>query len=406
MPVVLFAAPVFTETAVRFIEATAKLPDVYLGVVSQEPQELLSLALQARLAGHWRIDNALDSQQLAGAVQALSGRLGPVYRLLGIVEQIQLPLAEVREWLGIEGMVVATARNFRDKSQMKNLLRAAGLPCARHRLAHSEGEVWAFIEETGYPVVVKPPAGAASQATFRAENAGELQAALAANSPQPDQPVLLEEFITGQEHSFETFSRNGQHLWHSLTHYFPTPLEVMRTPWIQWGLLLPREIDGPQYDDIRQVGGRVLDVLGMDTGLSHLEWFRRTDGSIAVSEVGARPPGAQITTMMSRANNFDCLMAWARLMVYGEFEPPQRKYAVGAAFLRGQGQGKVKAIHGLEQADREVGHLVTDVKLPKIGQSPGVTYEGEGYIILRHPETEVVKQAIFRLVSLIRVELG
>ena len=65
----------------------------------------------------------------------------------------------------------------------------------------------------------------------------------------------------------------------------------MRNPWIQWSVLLPREIDGPQYDDIRQVAFRALDALGMETGLSHLEWFRRKDGSIAISEVAARPPG-------------------------------------------------------------------------------------------------------------------
>jgi hypothetical protein len=44
----------------------------------------------------------------------------------------------------------------------------------------------------------------------------------------------------------------------------------------------------------------------------------------------------------SRAHDFDCPAAWARLMIFGEFEPPQRKYAAGAAYLRGQGQGRVK----------------------------------------------------------------
>ena len=39
-------------------------------------------------------------------------------------------------------------------------------------------------------------------------------------------------------------------MWHSLTHYYPTPLEVLRNPWIQWSVVLPREIDDPRYDDI------------------------------------------------------------------------------------------------------------------------------------------------------------
>jgi hypothetical protein len=93
-------------------------------------------------------------------------------------------------------------------------------------------------------------------------------------------------------------------------------------------------------------------------------------------------------------------------MVFDTFNPPARRYAAGAAYLRGQGQGRVKAVHGLEQAWHEVGSLVVDAKLPEVGQDPGPTYEGEGYVILRHPETAVVEQALLRLITLVRVELG
>jgi biotin carboxylase len=303
-------------------------------------------------------------------------------------------------------MSAEAARNFRDKSRMKNVLRGHGVPCARHGLAHTEEEAWGFLREVGFPVVLKPPAGAGAQGTFRVDDEGAFGEALRISAPTHDQPVLIEEFITGEEHSLETISVGGRAVWHSLTHYYPTPLEVIRNPWIQWCLLLPREIDGPQYDDIREAGARALEALGMDTGLSHMEWFRRADGSVAISEVGARPPGAQITTLVSRAHDIDFLGAWARVMVYGEFDPPERRYAAGAAFLRGQGSGRVVAIHGLEQAGREVGGLVTDVKLPEVGQTPTGSYEGEGYVLLRHPETAVVKDALLRLISTIRVELG
>ena len=60
----------------------------------------------------------------------------------------------------------------------------------------------------------------------------------------------------------------------------------------------------------------------MFTGLSHMEWFRRGDGSIAISEVGARPPGAQFTTLLSFAHDLDFYRAWAELMVHETFTPP------------------------------------------------------------------------------------
>ena len=94
-------------------------------------------------------------------------------------------------------------------------------------------------------------------------------------------------------------------------------------------------------------------------------------------------------------------------MVRDVWDPPPRRYAVGAAYLRGPGSGKnVSAIHGIEEAQREVGDLVVEAKLPKLGQSPSGNYEGEGYVILRHPETETVKNALKRLVERIHVELS
>jgi hypothetical protein len=193
----------------------------------------------------------------------------------------------------------------------------------------------------------------------------------------------------------------------SITRYAPTPLEVMRNPWIQWTVLLPREVNDARYDDVRAAGAEALRVLGLDTGMCHLEWFRRRDGTLAISEVAARPPGAQITTLISRAYQFDAVHAWARLVILDEFDAPtEPAYAAGAAYLRGQGYGRVRAVHGLDEIELELGELVTDARIPRVGQERGKSYEGEGFIIVRHPETAVVEAALRRIVSLARVELA
>ena len=44
--------------------------------------------------------------------------------------------------------------------------------------------------------------------------------------------------------------------------------------------------------------------------------------------------------------------------------------------------------------------------ITQLGQAPAGSYEGEGYAILRHEDTEVVKRGLQRLVTLLRVELG
>lgn len=402
MPNAIFAAPILSENAARVIAAALRLEGVRLGVITQDPIEKLPEALRGGVAQHWRVADILDVEQLAGAVEAVAARLGGVDRLFAAYEQLQVPIALVRERFGIDGMSSDAARNFRDKARMKELFDAAGLPCARHARVTSADEAWRFAEANGYPVVVKPLEGAGAKSTFRVDTAEQLAEALRLAPP----PLLVEEHIVGEEHSFEGVMVGGKLVWHSLTHYRPTPLEVLRNGWIQWCIHLPRETNAPRYDDIRAAAARALEVLGMKTGLCHLEWFRRRDGSIAISEVAARPPGAQIMDLVSYAHDIDFDAAWVRLMILGTFEPAAPQWSAGIAFLRGQGEGRVKAVHRVEDAAAAVGPLVVAAKIPSIGQSPSGSYEGEGFIIVRDRDTAVVGQALETIINLIRVELG
>jgi hypothetical protein len=406
MVVAGFVAPYLLDTTTRFVRAAAMLPDVELALITCEPADRLPPELKDQLAGHWRIDDALDPGQIAAAVRGLGEQLGPVQRLLAVLEQLQVPLAQAREHLGIPGMDVVTAGNFRDKAQMKTVLRAAGVPCARHRLAFSATDADDFARLAGFPLVVKPPAGAGAKSTFRLDDAGDLAAWLDAVPPTPEQPALIEEFLTGDEGSYDSVMVDGRIVWDSVSDYLPTPLEVLRHPWMQWVVRLPRDISGPEYAGIRQIAPAALRALGLGTGLTHMEWFRRPDGTVAVSEVGARPPGAQITSMLCYAHDFDLYTAWARLMIDGSFDPPERRWSAGTVYLRGQGAGRVVATHGLDTLPPEVTSLVVDSRLPNPGQPSSGSYEGDGYITIRHPDTPVVTEALKQLVTAVRVELA
>ena len=405
MVVAAFVAPYLAEATARFVAAAAQLPGVRLGVITTEPTERLPAHLKESLAGHWRVEDALDPRQIAEATTGLGHQLGRVERLVGALEQLQVPLAQVREALGIEGMDVQTALNVRDKARMKTVLRDAGVPCARHRLVSHADEARAFAEEVGFPLVAKPPAGAGAQATYRLDDAGALEGWLHAVPPSQDAPGLLEEFLVGEEHSFDSVTVGDKTVWGSVADYLPPPLEVLRNPWIQWTVLLRRDVSGPEYSGIHEVGPAALRALGVRDALTHMEWFRRTDGSVAVSEVAARPPGAQITSMLGYVHDFDPFQTWAELVVLGRFEPRERKYAAGTAYLRGLGHGRVRAVHGVEALQNELGHLVVEAKLPRPGQPVTAGYEGQGYVIVRDPDTAVVQEALQRIISGIRVEI-
>ncbi len=404
---VVFVVPYAMESTLRFVRAAANLEGVRLAIVSQEPSARLPKDVKEKLEGHVRCEDVHDASQLEQAVKNAGRELGgDVQALIGILETLQEPLAIVRERMSIRGMDRKEAEGFRDKSRMKDIMRSHDVPCARHALVTNREQAHAFCKESGYPVVAKPPAGAGARNTMRLESPADLDGYLRSIPPRPGAPLLLEEFIRGREHSFDSVSIGGKHLFHSISQYSPTPLEVMQSPWIQWCVLLPRETSGPEYDDIRAAGKLALDSLGMVTGMTHMEWFRRDDGSLAISEVAARPPGAQFTSLISYAHDKDFYKVWAEISIFERFEAPERLYACGAAYLRAQGTGVVSEIAGLEEVERELGELVVDSKLPRVGQAPASSYEGEGYVILRHPETAVVEAGLRKIVETIKIRLA
>lgn len=410
MTALVLVVPYGLSGTMRFVDAAATLDGVTLGLISHEPASALAPKMSSdtrdRVRGFVQIDDAFNPDHLESAVRRMAAELGTgrVDALAAILEPLQVPLAVVRERLGIRGMDAAEADRFRNKSRMKDTLRAAGIPCARHRLATSVDEALDFADDI-MPLVAKPPAGAGAIDTFRVDTRSQLESWLGHTAPTEAGPLLLEEFVQGDEFSFDSVTIDGHEVFHSISSYSPTPLEVMSTPWIQWTVLFPRHIDGPEFAPIAKAGPEALAALGMVTGMSHLEWFRRTDGSIAISEVGARPPGAQMTSLLSYAHGHDFYRAWAELSAFGTFDPPPRSYATGAAYLRGMGSGQVAHVEGVEAVHRELGDLVVEARLPATGQAKSSSYEGEGYVILRHPETDVVADGLRKIVSGIRVHL-
>ncbi|MCA8926046.1 MAG: ATP-grasp domain-containing protein [Planctomycetes bacterium] len=401
---VVFVAPYFGNTILKCIDVISSLEDVKLGVISQQPEEHLPPKLRERVSGHYRIPNTLDVGQLVVAARGFQREWGTVDRLLGFLEQLQLPLAEAREALGISGMHTEAARNFRDKNCMKAVLAQAGLPVARQARIRGLRDAEEFVERVGFPIILKPLDGLGTRDTFRVSDQAELYAALNKLLPTPARPAQAEEFVRGAEHTFETMSIRGEAVWSSSTYYLPGPLEVVESPWIQYCVLLPKERLGEHSAPFAEINAKALKALGMQTGLSHMEWFHTKSGKRVISEVAARPPGVNIMSVNSFAHEVDMWEKWARLMVHETFTIPERKWAAGAAFLRGSGAGRTVArIDGLKEVLHDLGDAVVQTQLPRVGMPRSSHYEGEGWVIVRHPETQGAAEALQQVISRTRI---
>jgi D-alanine-D-alanine ligase-like ATP-grasp enzyme len=398
---VVFVAPFPTDITMRFVRAASKMPDIkLLGVVHSIPGGPDANVYKDAV----RIENPLETSDLIAGVEELARRHGKPFRIIGILEAMQVQLAQVRRHFGVEGASVEVAETFRDKSRMKAALARAGLPVAKNRLLHNAKDAGEFAREVGFPMVLKPPAGMGAKSTFRIRSLAELGQALEGMQASSTNPILAEEFLQGREFSFESITVGGVPKVQSVSHYLPGCLEAVENPWIQWCCMLPRDISGPEYDDIKKVAAGAIRALGLTDGMTHMEWFQRPDGSLAIGEIAMRPPGAQISPMTGYAHDEDLFTAWVRAVVDSKFEGTwERKYAVGTAFLRGMGRGRVAGVTGIGELNRQLGPFVVESKIPTIGAHKNDSYEGDGYITVKDPSTEVVKKLLNTIIRTARV---
>ena len=210
----------------------------------------------AAAAGHWR-DRRLPRPRRSWRRPSArwAADLGSVDRLLGILEDLQVPLAEVRERLGIPGMGAEAPANFRDKARMK--ARARARPACR---APGTGSSASRRGRLGVRRQCRLPArGQAAgrrrrRNTFRVDDAEQLGQWLAAAPPsrRPTRCCSRSSWSarsTPSTASSSTASSCGTRSAATCRR----PLDVLEHPWIQWCVLLPREIDGRGYADIRDL---------------------------------------------------------------------------------------------------------------------------------------------------------
>ena len=257
--------------------------------------------------------------------------------------------ARLREALGLGGMTVEQTVPFRDKEDMKLVLDGAGIRTPHHRRASTPAEVSAAAEAIGYPLIIKPIAGAGSADTHRVEDATELEHVLRSVRHVPE--VSVEEFIEGREHTFDTICADGEILYYNVAWYRPPPLVARTQEWISPQTISLRE---PETDALRpglEMGRKVLEALDFRTGFTHMEWFLTPKGEAVFGEIGARAPGARLVHAMNYSCDIDLFRGWAEAVCYGRLsQDTSKKYNTARVFKRAEGEGIVRRYEGQDRS--------------------------------------------------------
>ena len=383
---VFFISPHFPGEMQHFTRGLAEVGAQVYGV-SDVPRGQLPEQVSRYLCDYLQVPSLLDEDDAARRIVAAARAIGPD-RVECLWEPCVVLAARVRQQLGVAGMGPETAIGFRDKPIMKQRVLAAGLPVPRFSRVRSRAEAHAAAAAIGYPVCVKPVAGAGSTDTHRVGDPDQLRAVLATLDHYAE--INLEEFIEGEEFTYDTICVDGEPVFESVAQYHPRPLESRQNGWITPAQVVLRDPYQPALLPGIALGRAVLRALGMGTGFSHMEWYKRADGEAVFGEIAARSPGGKLVDQMCLANDIDLYREWARSVCWRSFEAvPQRRYHVAALFKRAEGEGCVVRVDGLDELRARLGASLVAAEVLPIGHPRHDwrrTRLSDGHVIVRHPD--------------------
>src|SRR5437868_6804476 len=330
---VVFVEPFFPPTQRHFVRALANVGATVIGI-GERPSDWLDDELRSWMSHYHVVPSVVDVGVMTDAVRWIQEKVW-VDRIETTIEAHTLPTAQVRENCTIPGTSVHTAWLCRDKPSMKDALREAGVPTAASTGASTADEVRDFARAVGYPLILKPRTGAGALDTTRVDSDGELEAALGMFGSQHVESIAVEEFIEGHEGFYDTISVDGHPAIDFVSHYYPNVLEAMRTRWISPQFIATNRVDEvADYQQLRELGDRVNEALGIGTSATHMEWFFGPKG-LKFSEIGCRPPGVGAWDLYSAGNDIDVYREWANAIAHHHIAVrPSRQFATGIVALR------------------------------------------------------------------------
>lgn len=387
---VLMFSPGFPAEMPYFTRGLAAVGAQVIGLGDHPPAGLPEI-VRTSLADYVHVPNLFDEAAVITQVKQWASRVR-IDRVECLWEPGMILAARLREALGVPGMTVEETLPFRDKELMKQALDRAGIRTPHHARARTATEVRVAAEKIGYPLILKPIAGAGSADTYRVDAAADLDDVLLRLTHVPE--VSVEEFIEGEEFTFDTICSGGHVHFYNISWYRPRPLIARTQEWISPQTVVLRNPDVPELAPGRKMGFQVLEALGFRTGFTHMEWFLKPDGEAVFGEIGARPAGARTMDTINYASDIDVYTGWAEAVCRRSFsQTVERKYNSAVIFKRAQGQGRIRQVDGLEGLLREIGPSVAALDLLPIGaprRNWKQTLLSDGFLIVRHPDLKTL----------------
>lgn len=284
------------------------------------PYDNLSHELKSSLTEYYKVNTLESYDEVYRAVAFFAFKYGKIDFLESNNEYWLEQDAKLRTDFNITtGFMRKDIKKIRHKSVMKRYYKKAGVKVARYYLVKSLKGCKKFIDEVGYPVIVKPDSGVGASDTHKIKNEEELKAFLATNPKN----YIMEEFIEAEVNSYEAIiDSRGNPIFETGN---VTPNSVMDIVNNNDNCIY--YIVNEPYPDVRELGRNTVKAFGVKSRFVHFEFFRLTcdqhigkKGEVVALEVNMRPCGAFSPDMMNYANSTDVYKIWADMIAFDKTE--------------------------------------------------------------------------------------
>ena len=306
-------SPHFPSNYAQFVLRLKEAGHTVLGI-GDEPFDRLSDILKSNLDMYYRVDSMESYPQMFKALAYLSYSFGKIDRIESHNEHYLELEAKLRDDFNVFGLKSDEMQRIKSKSAMKEVFKKAKVPVVEGILVNNLEEALLAVQTLEFPLVAKPDRGVGAAHTQRINDLIELTRYF---QEEETGTTFFEPYIEGQIHTYDGLVDGQGRLVYTNSFIFPTG--VMQTVNDQLDSVyycqksIPTDLDG--------YGRAIVKAFKLKERFFHIEFFRKSDGSLIALELNARPPGGISLDIFDYANDFDIYERYAQCISGANLDP-------------------------------------------------------------------------------------
>jgi len=322
----IFFSPHFPSNCTEFCYYLNQFGVQVLGIGDMDYM-LLSDRLRGSLKEYYKVTDMNNYDEILRAVGYFTHQYGKMDRFDSLNEYWLETEAKIRTDFNIYGTKMDFVYNLKHKSKMKHFFEKSGVKTVRWLSCSNKDSAQHFIQEIGFPVVVKPNSGSGASHTYKISNNLEFENFF--NNKPSLVEFIIEEFIDGIILTYDGLIDKYGTVRFAVSHMFEQSImNVVNTDNHLFYFCLKN-----MMPEVEEAGRRIIKSFDVREKFFHIELFKsKSDGQIIALEVNMRPPGAWMTDAINFSYDLNIYKEWANMVVNNRIDNNYTgKYITGYA---------------------------------------------------------------------------